>query len=426
VLLLVVLFAVLLKRKTTGYTGTYLYLNVLMLALLLSEIPNTIKRYRLDKSVHNLIDFRFTTFQEFHPPAPLPDSLKPDIYFLVFDAMASSASLRETMNKDNTALDSFLRQQGFYVIQKSSANYNWTIHSISTTLNMQYLPEFIAPVMHDPKAYFWGSASILNNSLTTILRNEGYRISQYQPISFSNPDWPYRTFFHDLQAQHFFFKTFPGRIYKDIFWNYTRVNLKAVKSIQASLMSQRNQARLLEVQNTMRLIKQSCSGTGTPRFIYGHFMLPHDPYTFDRTGKLLPIDPDQPVQETADEPAAYFEQVLFANRLIEEAVTYIRQNNRRNTVIVVAGDHGYKYYKKQQSTYTFQNLNAVYFPDHNYSPLYDSLSPVNTFRVILNKYFRTDLPLLKDSSILVTEEKETIIRLKKTEPVHSPSIPGQR
>ena len=43
-------------------------------------------------------------------------------------------------------------------------------------------------------------------------------------------------------------------------------------------------------------------------------------------------------------------------------------------------------------------LNAYYFPDQDYSKLYKGITPVNTFRIILNKYFGTDLDLLEDRS----------------------------
>lgn len=426
ILTAVFLFAIWLKRISNNFTGLYLYLNLLLLALVLSEIPNSIKRYHLDRSVHNLIDFRFSTYHEFQAKAPVPDSAKPDIYFLIFDALGSTRSLKESLNKDNSMLDSFLQRKGFYVVGGSRANYNWTIHSISTTLNMQYLPDFIAPVMNDPKVYFWGSASILNNSLTVILKAQGYQVLQYQPISFSNPDWPFPSFFNDLKSQHYFFKTLPGRIYKDIFWNYTRVNLQAVKNIQTSLMQKRSMKRKEEVETTLRLIKETCSPSGKPRFVYAHFMLPHDPYTFDRHGNIISINPRQPVEEIKDEPAAYFEQVLYANSIIEDVVTYIRTHNRKNSVIIVAGDHGYKYYQKQQAAYSFQNLNAIYFPDGDFRMLYDSVTPVNTFRILLNKYLGSSLPLLKDSSILVTEQKETINRSKKIGPVRNLSNPARQ
>jgi hypothetical protein len=43
-------------------------------------------------------------------------------------------------------------------------------------------------------------------------------------------------------------------------------------------------------------------------------------------------------------------------------------------------------------------LNANYFFDHNYTALYPGITPVNTFRVILNIYFGASLPLLDDRS----------------------------
>ncbi len=43
-----------------------------------------------------------------------------------------------------------------------------------------------------------------------------------------------------------------------------------------------------------------------------------------------------------------------------------------------------------------KNLNAYYFPDGGSPQVYDSVSPVNTFRIIFNRYFGADLPLLPD------------------------------
>ncbi|MDQ3277751.1 MAG: hypothetical protein M3Q06_05465, partial [Bacteroidota bacterium] len=59
----------------------------------------------------------------------------------------------------------------------------------------------------------------------------------------------------------------------------------------------------------------------------------------------------------------------------------------------------------------FRNLNAYYFSDKDYGMLYDSISPVNTFRVVLNKYFSQSFPLLKDSSFyLVDPEYDRIAK----------------
>ena len=47
-------------------------------------------------------------------------------------------------------------------------------------------------------------------------------------------------------------------------------------------------------------------------------------------------------------------------------------------------------------------LNAYYFPDRRYEALYQRISPVNSFRVVLSKYFGAGLDLLPDKSFYST------------------------
>jgi len=418
-LLFVVLFIYLRKRKKS-FTELYLFLNLLFVILLLSEIPNSIRRYSLDKSVHNLIDFRFNVLNAYKPSVQLADSLKPDIYFLVFDAMGSSKSLQSGLGRNNYRLDSFLRQQGFYVAANAKANYNWTIHSLSSTLNMDYLPGWIAPVMNDPKAYFWGSASFLDNSLFAVLKKEGYNIHSYQPISFNNKDWPGKSYFNGLRKNHFYYKTLPGRIFRDIFWNYSKIDIGFIKQMQMQIIEDRNIEKKTYFDTTRALIKNASSFTGKPKFVYGHFMLPHDPYIFDSSGHVK-SPAETIIKRKEDDVDAYFNQVLYADKVIKELVTYIQQHNKRNAVIIIEGDHGYRSFENtEHQNYSFQNFSAIYFPDQKYELLNDSLSPVNTFRIVLNKYFAAGLSLLKDSSTLVTQQKETIRKSEKIQPARIP------
>ena len=421
--LLFILF-IIIKRKKIG-TDAYIFLNLLFFVLILSEIPNSIKRYQLDKSVHNLIDFRFNAYNEYAPDLQQPDSSKPDIYFLLFDAMASSQSVQNTTGKSISVLDTFLQNKGFYLANNARANYNWTIHSVSTTLNMDYLPPWIAPVMDDLKVYFWGSASFRDNSLFRILQKENYIIKSYQPISFNNEQWPGDSYFNNLKKYHFSFKTLPGRIYKDVFWNYSRININLVHKYQLDLIHKRNLIKKTYFDTTVSLIKKSCSQTGRQKFIYGHFMLPHEPYVFDSTGKLK--SPEKTiVKNKREDLEGYYEQLKFASSTIRELVAYIQANNKKNTVIIVAGDHGFKTEEAQINGYTFNNYSAFYFPDRQYQTLYRSVSPVNTFRLVLNKYFNANLPLLKDSSTLVSPEKTKIINQgEKIPPTRTPAIPNQ-
>jgi hypothetical protein len=47
-------------------------------------------------------------------------------------------------------------------------------------------------------------------------------------------------------------------------------------------------------------------------------------------------------------------------------------------------------------------LSAYYFPDQNYQALYPGITPVNSFRVVLNTYFGAKLPLLPDRNYFST------------------------
>ena len=47
-------------------------------------------------------------------------------------------------------------------------------------------------------------------------------------------------------------------------------------------------------------------------------------------------------------------------------------------------------------------LNAYYLPDGGEQLLYDSISPVNTFRLIFQYYFNEDIELIEDIALFST------------------------
>ena len=42
------------------------------------------------------------------------------------------------------------------------------------------------------------------------------------------------------------------------------------------------------------------------------------------------------------------------------------------------------------------NINYILLPDKNENPLYNTTTPVNTFRVLFNDYFNTNFEILED------------------------------
>ncbi len=104
----------------------------------------------------------------------------------------------------------------------------------------------------------------------------------------------------------------------------------------------------------------------------------------------------------------YRAHLNFLNKRITATLETILAASERPPVIVVQGDHGPGSrldFTSVKGTYLkerFGILNAYYLPEGEDERLYDSISPVNTFRLVLNRYFGTQLPLLDDRSYFTT------------------------
>jgi hypothetical protein len=97
----------------------------------------------------------------------------------------------------------------------------------------------------------------------------------------------------------------------------------------------------------------------------------------------------------------------YVNKRVIEVVDNLLANSAQRPIIILQADHGVRWRLdgKQPERNTpkiykeaFSILNSYYLPGYDYSQLYDSITPVNTFRVVLNHYFGTDLELLEDES----------------------------
>jgi hypothetical protein len=134
-----------------------------------------------------------------------------------------------------------------------------------------------------------------------------------------------------------------------------------------------------------------------PKFIYAHITLPHYPYVFGPDGEIM-TDPGfydaergGPVNSEY-EKQGYINQVQYINMRIIPILQTIISESKNPPIIVLMGDHGLR---SDNNKYTI--LNAYYFPN-GYENIYNSITPVNSFRMIFNEYFGADYPLLQDIS----------------------------
>jgi hypothetical protein len=138
--------------------------------------------------------------------------------------------------------------------------------------------------------------------------------------------------------------------------------------------------------------------TNSPKFVFAHILDPHPPFVFNREGgKTIKEDPIE----------AYVDEVIFLNKKIRDVVADILSEADHEPIIILQGDHGFiptdrPFSKRINLQSRFSILNAYYLPNHRQGLLYESISPVNSFRVVLNSFFGTNYELLPDENYYST------------------------
>jgi phosphoglycerol transferase MdoB-like AlkP superfamily enzyme len=156
-----------------------------------------------------------------------------------------------------------------------------------------------------------------------------------------------------------------------------------------------------------------------PTFTYVHFITPHPPFIFDRSGN--PLDPAQNDRsgfdgdhyfaknpDKDDYKRKYIDEIIFINGQIQTMVDEILNKSKEPPIIIIQSDHGpgsMTYWEDPEKTNMKERLsilNAYYIPSECKNALYNSITPVNTFRVIFNCLFQTNFEILKDESYFNT------------------------
>jgi arylsulfatase A-like enzyme len=143
----------------------------------------------------------------------------------------------------------------------------------------------------------------------------------------------------------------------------------------------------------------------SPKFVYFHIVFPHPPYIVDADGKFLNEEP-------TDELAAYADHITYLNSRLIEIIDTLLEESDPEPIIVIQGDHGasvdYESLDIEKAN-RLGILNALHLPGNDDKELYSTISPVNTFRIIFDRYFNGNYGLLLDKSIVGKESQYTSI-----------------
>lgn len=331
----------------------------------------------------------------YHPlvdeiPKPGLVTGKPDIYYIILDGYAQGSVLEDIYDLDNQDFFNFLHESGFTIAEDSHANYPQTILSLTSALNFAYLPDLLSA---NPNQYSRAPLMPLlgESRLVRFLRGQGYRIvaleSGYESTDLRSADifMPSPLKLSPLENQ--ILSTSAARL--------------AVFELQTGIYRQ-------------EIIERFHAAAGLallegPKFVFIHLVVPHPPFVFDRQGGLVLPD-DLTIADGSHYPrpgavyaARYREQLLYVNTLAEELLRSILTQSAEPPVILLQADHGPGAYLDWESLENsclrerLSILNAYHLPAANVN-ISANITPVNSFRLVLDAYFDTRLGALPDRS----------------------------
>jgi hypothetical protein len=338
----------------------------------------------------------------------------PDVYYFILDGYDRQDWLSQDIHVDNSDFITQLEGMGFVLPNCAQSNYQSTIYSMTATLNMNYIDtlgfSYSKLASMDAAGYTLAlQPDLLHNQVMQQFRKMGYQIvtlkETYPFIDFANSDVVYdiekdTNVLHNVASINFqklFFSTTWARVLvNDIEKNpakYSSLPTETVQYFDPEYGADNNIDDKVAQQNLYQLDKlESVATLPGKKFVYAHLMVTHVPFVFTATGEQR--------TDTTESKAAYGDEIQFVSTRILPIIKNILAQSKTPPIIIVQGDHGYGLNGDRRED-AFKILNAYYLPNGGAQKIYDSITPVNTFRLLLDTYFGQNYPLLNDQSIWI-------------------------
>jgi hypothetical protein len=308
-------------------------------------------------------------------------SAVPDIYYIILDEYAHPSTMLEYSGYDNSHFIDELIDEGFYVASNSTVEYPATWICVSSPLNMEHFSD-----KHTFDFYY---QNIADSTVAKYLQSVGYK---YVYFGSSYDEGRYRV---NADLYYNFYESSVGSAAVSDFYR-TLCNTTMARpfydSLTGSIFEEHYRSALTE---TIQCLKTMPDVEG-PKFVFAHIMCPHIPFVFGPNGEYVdPVD-----WYNHEDKQFYLGQYRFITREIQGVVSALLKKSAAQPIIVLQSDHGLRSWVSgwegiDESGWQ-KVLNAYYLPGDGKELLYDSISPVNSFRLILNHYFAADYDLLPD------------------------------
>ncbi len=316
----------------------------------------------------------------------------PDIYYIIADGYPSNRHLLRDYGYDNTPFTEALEALGFFVAYDSKSNYGATLHSLSSSLNMRYVPENTANADVDGRLYL--RTLIADNEVARVLIESGYTyVYMLSGFLRSSRTADFNLDFFEGGAKKYDFRTrdliTDGRSYKEPFYplllsstllHLTSGKLEPLLEAKGRPYTWRDTGRFFATLESLKRVPDMPEAT----FTFTHLLEPHGPVQLKRNGEKLAEATWRP------SPAQFFAELELINEHLLEALRVILKRSTTPPIIILQADHGTdlgRSWSDDRHVTYFEILNAFHLPGGRPGRMRRDISPINTFRVILSAYY---------------------------------------
>lgn len=309
-------------------------------------------------------------------------SALPNVYWFLLDGYIRADTLKTYFDFEDDAFLAFLSKNGFQIAHKSYSNYDNTTFSLSSTLSTNYifLPDEKRPT---------------SQGYTHILSGHNTIVQTFLDLGYHYVHGPYsgsaKTQCGGLES-YCIRAPATGKL---------RLNDTQLGILQLTPLFRILRRALPEIIQYDHLFLEDVTadlskiGKG-PVFLFAHILSPHSPprYT-DDCARIKKVESSIDVGEGFYDETQFTTDTRCTALAVQVAIDAILSAESQDPIIIIQGDHGFKFRLPHESGRTALStteadepvrrlaiLNAMKLPNRCSNYFYPEVSPVNTFRLV--------------------------------------------
>jgi Sulfatase len=334
-----------------------------------------------------------------------------DVFLIVLDDYGGQRAMKDLLGYDNEPFLEALRDRGFFVPRHPTTNYPHTADALGAELNLDYVQR----LLHDPAEDDWSPANALlkEDQVPRFLKEHGYRyvhIGSWWGPTATNPQADVNVKMKGARSEFtnaFIQQTLPGSDTGPL----GRLNFA--------------EQEFLRVKFQLDQIEDAAALPGKT-FVFGHLLVPHRPFVFGADGHYVDADERASLPDSVN----YLNQLRYINsRVLRLIDRLLAVPSARRPIIVLQSDEGFYSGLDEGSDEVtpreleqhFGTLESFSFPGLSKTRLYDSMTPVNVFRLLFDDYFGTNLRPLPDRNYVFRDQSHLYDFIDVTDQVRAVS-----